>query len=221
MNPLHRSFLGFSLGLIGTLSQLTGTTVAAPPAAPAAATEKLIEFKKPEVTAQKAPDFTLKGGTTDKRFKAKDWLEVEFEIEAKAPKAAPKDTKFLDSIQVKFYVYLQPADVTKAKVLTADVTYFNVHIGDNSHCVLYLSPSTLLNLTGDKLVDKGMIKFLGAEATYNGAVVGMFTSTGTTAQPWWKAPKAPPAEAGRLLPKNKTPFAPLWYDYYLEEKADK
>ncbi len=228
MNPLpRRSFLGLGLGLVGANSLLEETTVAAPPAggAPSAGgkAETLVEFKKPEITVQKAPDFNLKGGVVDKRFKAKDWLEIEFEVEVKSPpKGSPKEMKFLDGLQIKFFVYLQPVDATKVKVLTAEVSYLNVPIGhESSHCVVYLSPATILNLTGDKTANKGLITFLGAEATFNGAVVGTFVSTGTAANPWWKSPKAPPVEAGRLLPKHKTPFAPLWYDYYLEEKTDK
>jgi hypothetical protein len=218
----RRSFLGLGLGLAGATSILQESTVAAAPAA-AGKAEKIVDFKKHEVAAQKAPDFTLKGGATEKRFKAKEWIEIEFEIEINAPKAAPRDTKFLDNIEISFYIFLQPADATKVKVLKADVTYINVPVGnDKQHVVVYLSPSTLLNLTGDKIVDKNMIKYLGAEAKYNGALAGIFVQgAGTPAAPWWKAATAPPAEDGRLLPKHKTPFAPLWYDYYLEEKADK
>jgi hypothetical protein len=230
MNPLQRrSFLGISLGLFGTKSLLTESTVAAAPPAAGAPTpvkEKLIEFKKHEIAAQKAPDFNLKGGTTDKRFKAKDWLELEFEVDVKAPKGSPRELKFLDNVQIKFYAFLTPADATKKKVLVADVTYINVPIDDSAHVVVYLSPATLLNLTGDKIVNKAMISHMGAEATYNGATVGFFSSAGAPPPApgkmgWWTNPAAPPAEAGRLLPKHKTPFAPLWYDYYLEEKTDK
>jgi hypothetical protein len=224
MNPLQRrSFLGLGLGLVGAQSLLTESTVAAAPAAPAAAgREKLIDFKKHEINSQKAPDFALKAGTTDKRFKAKDWMEIEFEIEAKAPRGAPKDMKYLDNVQIKYYAALQPADATKKKVLLiADVTYMNVPIGnDPLHCVVYLSPATLVNLTGDKIVNKSMITLLGAEATYNGSMVGRFPESGPMVE-FWKLPTAPPVEDGRLLPKHKTPFAPLWYDYYLEEKTDK
>ena len=189
---------------------------------PAAAKEKLIDFKKLEIAAQKAPDFALKGGTTEKRNKQKDWMEIEFEIEAKAPKGAPKDLKFLDNLQVKFFVVMQPADATKRKVmLLADVTYNNVPIGnDAQHMVVYLSPASLVNITGDKIVNKAMIQMVGAEVTYNGAMVGRYPETGPTAE-FWKLPAAPAPETGRLLPKHLTPFAPLWYDYYLEEKADK
>jgi hypothetical protein len=71
-----------------------------------------------------------------------------------------------------------------------------------------------------------MVSHLGAEAFYNGATVGLFTSPGGPppapgSYGWWTNKDAPPVESGLLLPKHKTPFAPLWYDYYLDEKPDK
>lgn len=106
-------------------------------------------------------------------------------------------------------------------MLLADVTYINVPIGnDAQHMVVYLSPASLVNITGDKIVNKTMIKMVGVEVTYNGAMVGRFPETGADVE-FWKLPAAPAPETGRLLPKHLTPFAPLWYDYYLEEKVDK
>lgn len=224
MNPLpRRSFLGLSLGLLGTTTLLEETTVAAAPAAGGAMKEELVKFKKPEIAAIKAPDYQLKGGT-EKRFKPSDWMEIEFELEVKLPKGSPPKTKFIDGLDIKFFVFLDLADKTKLKVLTATVNYINVPAGgnDKEHVVVYLSPATLLHLTEEKTVNKQMVTGIGAEASYSGVVVGRFSAgLGAPGQPWWTSPKMPPTEEGRLLPKHKTPFAPLWYDYYLEEKAEK
>jgi hypothetical protein len=219
MNPLpRRTFLGLGLGFVAAGSNANAAPAAgAPPAADTK--EELIKFKKVEIAAQKAPDFTLKGGTTDKRWKAKEWLEIDFEIDVKAPKAADRKLKFLDNVTIKYYVFMSPADQTKKKILVAEVTYLNVPIDETIHSVVYLSHSSIVNITGDKIVDKSQITFTGAEATYNGNLVGIYPK-GAGAS-WWKAPTAPPVEEGRLLPKHKTPFAPLWYDYYMEEKTDK
>lgn len=218
MNPLpRRTFLGLGLGFVAAGSKLTAAP--APGAEAPGAKEELFKFKKVEIATQKAPDFTLKGGTTDKRWKAKDWIEMDFEIDVKPPKAA-KDLKFYDEITIKYYAYLIPTDVKKQKVLTVDVHYVNIPVDEVIHSVVYISHSTIVNITGDKNVDKNLIKYFGAEVTYAGKLAGLHTSSGTAANPWWKSDKTPALEEGRLLPKSKTPFAPLWYDHYMEEKLE-
>jgi hypothetical protein len=59
------------------------------------------------------------------------------------------------------------------------------------------------------------VKAWGIEVYYNGAVAGWKSSTGPSR--WWVdgAASLQPIE-GLLLPKAKTPFAPLWGDYDLE-----
>ncbi len=178
--------------------------------------EELVKFKKGAVEQQKTPQFTVQN-VVEKRFKPKDWLEIEFELETVAPKAPAGGQKqnFHDEVTMKYYVYLEPADATKKKTLTLDVNYVSVPVGETIHSVVYLSPTTLVNLTGNNIVDKSMVKFWGVEAYIGGKLVGMKSST---AGAWWKSDKAPTAEPGRLQLKSQTPFAPLWSDYYLEEK---
>jgi hypothetical protein len=212
MNTLTRRFF---LGLGFCLALYTSTGFSQAPAEEKIEDE-YVKIKKAEIAQQKAPDFSLKGATTDKKFKAKDWLELEFELEIKAPKNAKSNQHFLDELQLKYYVYLEPADATKKKTLTAEVNYINAPIGETTHSVVYLSNATLVNLTGDKVVSKGHVKYYGVEVYSGGKLVGRHSST---AGVWWTSPKAPPVEAGRLQQKSKTPFAPLWFDYYLEEKG--
>lgn len=190
------------------------------PAAPDSKPEELLKIKKFEIAVQKTPDYSLKGGTTDKRFKQNDWLEFELEIDVKAPRAAKKDMRFLDDVALKYFVFLQPADANSKKVLTAEVGYINVPIDETIHSVVYLSHNTLYSITGDKTVNKGAVTHYGVEARWSGKLVGLFASSKIGNAPWWESPKLPPVETGRLLPKSKTPFAPLWSDYYMEEKAD-
>lgn len=218
----RRSFIGLGLGLASAPSILKAAPAPLGTPAPAAGgkPEELLKFKKCEIAIQKAPEFAI-NGTTAKRFKQKDWIEVEFEIDVKAPKGADKELRFLDDVNIKYYVFLQPTDDKKKKVLLADITYINVPVDETIHSVVYLSPATLYNISGEKLVNKGMITFYGCEATHNGKVVGLYSSKMINNAPWWNNPALPPVENGRLLPKNKTPFAPLWFDYYMEEKADK
>ena len=52
---------------------------------PGKAPEKLVDFKDIKIQVQKTPDFTLKGGTTDKRVRPKDWIEIEPEFKTEQP----------------------------------------------------------------------------------------------------------------------------------------
>lgn len=218
----RRSFIGLGLGLASAPSILKAAPAPLGTPAPAAGgkAEELLKFKRCEIAIQKAPEFAI-NGTTAKRFKQKDWIEVEFEIDVKAPKGADKDLRFLDDVNIKYYVFVRPTDPKKNKVLVADITYINVPVDETIHSVVYLSPATLYNVSGEKIVNKGLVTLYGCEATYGGKTVGIFSSDGNKGNPFWTAPTLPPVESGRLLPKNKTPFAPLWFDYYMEEKVDK
>lgn len=224
MNPLQRrQFLGLSLGFASAPSILTA---AAPPASPTASPpsgkEELLKNKKVEIFAEQTPDFTLKGATKEKRFKAKDWLVLEFEWDVEMTKLTKdKDLHFYDDISIKYYVYLAPTDVKKQKLLMADISYANVPIKETIHSAVYISPSTIFNITGDKLANKQLVSYYGAVVTMGGSMVGRVSSVAGSGPQWWESPKLPAAEEGRLLPKLKTPFAPLWYDYYMEEKTDK
>jgi hypothetical protein len=177
--------------------------------------DEYIKVKKAEVAQQKTPEFTV-GNVTQKRMKPKDWLEIEFELDITKPKEAKGEVRYLDDVQIKYYVYLDAVAKEKARVLTADISYINAPVGETMHSVVYLSNASVTNLTGATTVDRGAVKFFGAEVSAGGKVVGWFSNNGSA---WWKSPKAPPTEPGRLQPKAKTPFAPLWFDYYLEEKA--
>jgi hypothetical protein len=202
------------LQLAGALAVLSASTSMAQQTAPKIE-EELVKFKKGEVAQQKTPQFTVLG-VTEKRFKPKDWLELEFELEAKQPKDVKTKAFFIDELSIKYYAYLDNPDKEKKKVLTADITYINAPIGETTHSVVYLSNSSLVNLTGSNVISKSMVTLWGAEAYVGGKLVGFTSSNGAA---WWTSPSAPRMEPGRLQSKNSTPFAPLFFDYYLEEKA--
>jgi hypothetical protein len=183
--------------------------------APEKMEEELVKFKKGEIASQNTPQFSL-GNVKEKNFKPKEWLEIEFELEAKQSKSVKDKKHFHDEVSMKYYVFLESTDAARRKTLTADINYVNMPLDENTHTVVYLSPTTLTNLTGSKIVDKGMIKLWGVEAYIGGKLVG-FSSSNKMA--WWKNEKAPPTELGRLQGRATTPFAPLWADYYVEEKA--
>ncbi len=186
----------------------------------AAKAEKLLDFGRPSLGLQKTPDYKP-AGVTDKRWKPKEWLELEFPFKIKENRKKP-DQKFIDTLTFKYSVFLDPVDKKKAKVLTAEVTHVNIPVGEESASVVYISPSAIMSLTGEARPNPALVKLFQVEVMEGSTLVGFFSSDNKTPsdpQLWTKLPSLPPTEAGKLLSKNLTPFAPLWGDYHAEVQA--
>lgn len=207
---------------------LAGCFTVATSSAQDAAKEKLVEFKDIKIAVQKTPDFTLKGGTTDKKFRPKDWIEIEPKFKTARPQgAASKKAEVIPELTFKYYVYLNSSIKENARILTGEVVHVNVPINEESFSVMYISPSTVLRVTGKPEGNPQLVVAYAVEVTSGGNVVGIFSksSAGTSTNPadkkWWESPNAPPKEDGGLLNKVQSPFAPLWADYYADIKGVK
>ncbi len=183
--------------------------------------EALVKFERQSIQAQQTPDFKI-SNVKDKRWKPKDWLEIELPFKIEAPKGK-KDAEFYDQLTVDFYVYLEPVPgsaVTKPQILTAKITHVNVPVHEEVATVVYLSPGTLMRYTGKKggRVDASLVKQLGVEIRSGDTLVGFFSTTGnspTGGGRFWESEKAEKV-GGLLKDKSQTPFAPLWGDYHAE-----
>lgn len=188
-------------------------------------TEKLVEFKDIKVSLQKTPDFATKGTTTDKRWKPKDWIEIEPEFKTKRS-AMDKKAEVIPELTFKYYVYLNSTVRENARILTAEVIHTNVPIDEVSHSVVYISPSTILRVTGRPEGNPTLVSAYAVEVTKGGEVVGFFSksSQGTVVNPsdpkgkWWESKSAPGQEPA-LLSKPQSPFGPLWGDFHADVKA--
>ena len=189
--------------------------------------DKIVDIKDIKVAIQKTPDFSMKGSTTDKRWRPKDWLEIEPEF--KMPRSpSDKKAEVVPEATFKYYVYLNSASGVKenARILTAEVTHTNIPLEEMSHSVVYISPSTILRVTGKAEGNVGLVAAYAVEITKGGELVGFLSKLGGSSMnsptapnaKWWELPKAPPQEPG-LLSKNQTPFAPLWGDFHADVKA--
>lgn len=214
-------FPGSALILAGLFA---ATTALAQPPAAAVGKEKLVDFKDIKIAKQLTPDFTLKGGTTDKRVRPKDWLEIEPEFKVAKPKDAKK-AEVLPRLTFKYFVYLNSSVKENARILTGEVNHVNVPFDEVCHSVVYISPSTILRVTGRPEGNVSLVSAYAVEVTMNGAVVGFFSKAGgsTSINPndkkWWELPSAPPKEENVLIIKQNSPFAPLWADYYSDVES--
>jgi hypothetical protein len=183
--------------------------------------DNLVDLKDPTIQVQQTPDWDVKN-IQKKRWKPKDWIEIEVPFEAKAP-ANKRDLKVYDSLNFKYYVYLDSPDKDKKKILTADVTHVNIPIGETMASVVYLSPSDIFSLTGSNRAMPNMVTMWGIEVFNGTQLVGFHSSRGKSptqaGAEWWKVNNAPPQVPGLLRNKTQTPFAPLWGDYHAEVQA--
>lgn len=186
--------------------------------------EKLVDLKEPIIQSQQTPDLKA-AGVKEKRWKPKDWLEFEIPFIAAAPRTAKSGFTTYDSLVFKYYLFLANADKDKNRILTAEVTHVNVPVGEGMASVVYLSPSAVLNLTGNSRVMPNAVTFWGVEVLHDGKTVGFLSSKGKSptdsGAEWWKSPNAPTTVPGVLKNKMETPFAPLWGDYHAEVQSHK
>jgi|TARA_B110000914_G_scaffold11240_1_gene9018 hypothetical protein len=165
----------------------------------------------PEFTTLQSP--TINDGNS-KKFRAKNWLEVEVKLKVQKLAEEPKD-KYLDEIKVTWHIVVKGQD-RKSYKITKTVTHVNIPTDEEVYVSIYLSPNTLKRITGKDKASKSDLEAVGGEIELRGAMVGFF-SHGEKAGWWRKALKDVEATSKfPLLNKNQTPFAPLWYDRYAE-----
>lgn len=161
------------------------------------------------------PSPNIDGGIS-KRFSPKDWIEIEVPIRIKR-KPEP-ESGYLDNVTVKWYILVEnPSKNVKFLKLTETIQHINLPIDEEVYSSVYLSPSTLRKMTGNSKASASTIVGTGCEVLVDGVLVGT-VSKGPGGERWWTKSSAQVAtsENFKLLTKADTPFAPLWWDRYLE-----
>lgn len=151
-----------------------------------------VKISKVQPAIVKTPEYQITGGQ-NKRYKLGDWLEVEVEYETK-----PED---IDELTFKFTILFE------RKLLDGEVTYINIAKGRDHYAVMYVSPKNIDRLTGGKALTPGSIENVWVEISKQGQVLDKSS---------FKPGNPPnlPHVAGLVLPKDETPFGPLYYDRY-------
>ena len=191
-----------------------GVVSAAPPLM---AQQGKVKLDAPKFDNLPSPEFSVAG---NKKFKPKDWLEVE--VKFNVDMGSKYKQKFIDLVTVKWYVAIEdPQGGRKTVFLEKEVKHVNVPVGEDVYSTEYLSPAAIKRITGRDRAGKNVVKSVGGEITVNGQTAykdsGQFSST---AKPgWWnqlsRYDKIP------LLNKNETPFKFLWWDRYAEIHEDR
>ncbi len=171
-----------------------------------------VEGGKPSFDDLQSPEFS---GGNQKRFKPKDWLEIETDL--KVMLSPEPNSKTLDRLLIKWYVAVEnPERKSTMLLLTKDVEHVNIPLGEEVYSSIYISPAAMRALTGGIGGGKRVVKYVGYEVLVNGEKVASETSKGSAG--WWSKPSAKisRSEAVPILDKTETPFANMWWDRYLE-----
>lgn len=176
-----------------------------------------VKIKGAQVDGQFTPQFSVPN-VKDKRFRPKSWLELDVAFEAdKAP--TPDRNPMIDSLEFKFFVLLNVRNKEgKLTMLTASATFINIMEKEEAHVLMYVSPASLTKfLQKTTAFTPADVSAFGVEIYKDGAAAGRHISAGGV--PFWEKAENFVVVDGALLPKAKTPFAPLWGDYDVEMKV--
>ena len=147
------------------------------------------------------PEFSYSGGQQYRTEQKDRWLEVEVEFAA-----APE---FTDELTFKYFILFN------GKLLTGEVTHVNIPAGRENRSVMYVPPRTVARLLANKPVTANTIQNIAVQIVQQGAVKHEMTLERAPAN-WYGT--IPPI-GGLVLNKNETPFAPLYWDRYLQIKT--
>jgi len=175
-------------------------------------------FDKPTFEDIQSPEFMTAGGK-QKRFKGKEWLEIEIKLNLPGGGGSRAKGKVIEKLTVKWYVAVKNPDKTGTTLLlTKEVEHINIATDEDIYCSVYLSPVSIKRLTGFDRAGKNAVEAVGYEVLINGEKVGAGTSKFQVG--WWDklSDKIARSETVPLLTKNETPFQAMWWDRYAEVK---
>jgi hypothetical protein len=147
-----------------------------------------------------SPQYTYNGAEQYPANLRDRWLAVEVEFAA-----APE---FTDELTLKYFI------LVNGKLLTGEVTHVNILSGRDNRSVMYVPPNMLSRLLNNRPVTPASVQNIAVQLVQQGAVKDELNLTRAPAQ-WYTTI---PALNGLVLNKNETPFAPLYWDRYVQIK---
>lgn len=169
-----------------------------------------VEVKDIAFDAQQTPQFQAAGPDSKNVPNPRDWLEVEVEFEVDG-----RDDIVVPELLFRYYIGFTDTN-GQGRTLTGDVKHINIVPGEEYYSAVYVSPSTLGEITGDfRKFQPSSVKAVGVEIYYNGVIVGGKSTLGGSNAKFWQATGTSPG----ILAKKDTPFALLWIDRYADSEV--
>ena len=176
---------------------------------------------KIEGQTQQTPSFQV-SGPRDKATKPRYWIEIEAEIEVETT----DPSGFIPELEARWFAVIKDKHSGKPVRLLGKTTFKNINTTDKKIFLsAYIEPDTLERLTGSSRPNESDIE--GYALTISGPEIvtegrhaeGLTKATAEKEAKWWETWNHQSLD-GLIIPKSKTPFAPLWTDYYPTEKSN-
>jgi hypothetical protein len=186
-----------------------------------------VEIKSIAAQVRQTPRLQVEGAKA-KPIPPRSWIEIEAEIKLDGP---DKDdlipelrTKWYAIVMDRSHVDANGKQTVNPKMLTGEVVFENVRAKEKrAYLVAYIAPDDLEKLTGKDRPGEGDVEAAALVISGKGILAdpkhapGLQKATAKQELKWWEGEKYPTME-GLIVPKSKTPFAPLWCDRYPSEK---
>lgn len=162
-----------------------------------------------ELRDQKTPVFS--DGQHGSRGGGSRWCRIDVEFETKG-------RSWLNEVEARWLVMLNTDSLSKPASLSLNMTYTDVKEGKCYLCA-YISPKFFDRYMRGGRIDPSRINVY-VELYANGQRIARNDYRGNRKIPdnWYKMTDSMQSLSDYLLPKYKTPFASLDYDYYEYEK---
>lgn len=175
---------------------------------------------KIEGQTQQTPSFQV-SGPRDKPTKPRHWIEIEAEIEVETT----DPSGFIPELEARWFAVIKDKNSGKPVRLLGKTTFKNIRTADKKISLsAYIEPDTLERLTGSSRPSERDIEGYALTISGPGIVTegrhgeGLTMATAEKAAKWWETWEGQSLD-GLIIPKSKTPFAPLWTDLYPTEKS--
>lgn len=200
--------------LLSLWGALATDTVAEPAPKPVQHRAEVVAIK---TTNQLAPLYRITG-PREKTARLRTWIQIEAEIEIQTT----HPSEFIPELKVQWFALIKDRH-SEAKRgsgddlvrLTGTSHYRNIRANNRRITVsAYIDPDTMERLTGrpkprDSMIEGFAVQVSGANIIEEGKYArGLVKATYKEEAKWWKEWQRKTEEGG-ILPKSKTPFAPL------------
>jgi len=147
-----------------------------------------------------APQYVYRGAEQYRTDQNERWLEVEA-----AFAAVPE---FTDELTLKYFILIN------GSLVTGEVTHANIKAGRENRSVMYMPPDALSRVLNNRPATTASVQNIAVQIVQRGAVKDELSLVRAPAH-WYTTI---PALSGLVLNKNETPFAPLYWDRYVQIK---
>ena len=167
-----------------------------------------IEIKKLEITTERTP--SAEGSKKGSQGSGTRWLCVRAQIDMSG-------REWLDTMDAHWSVVIDADSGKKPFLMELDTSFINIKKGNKNRITAYVDPVFFERYMNTESVNTNKVT-ARLELKANGKVVARKTEGKKGAL--ISQPGKCMTAASTLLPKSKTPFAQVDFDYYLKEKAE-